>query len=164
MLLGLALSIMQKLANNFNPMPTPTIKDVMEACAKDAEADARRRGFALDYSEASLAQVDRILELFVPEGVRTPNSKAEEEQFWLLSKMYGGYIGQVVIKHMGGSWELDNLPEGSARIVLRSCGILGFPADKIYKRLTRDRFSCVGNYCRVLRAIVEHANKNAKNQ
>src|SRR5262245_45920866 len=108
-------------------MATPSISEVMEAYAKDAEVDARERGVALDYSEVSLARVDAILDSIAPEGVLTPHSDAEEDRLWMLSKKYGGYVGQVVIKQLGGQWELQDLPDGSARVVLRCCGIQGFP-------------------------------------
>src|SRR5258705_11091956 len=140
-------------------MSAPTISDVMEAYAKDAETDARKRGIALDYSESSLAHVDRVLETLAPDGVLTPKSSAEEDALWMLAKMYGGYVGQVVIKQMGGQWELQDLPDGSSRVVLRCSGIQAFPPEKIYKRLTQDRYSGVGGYCRALRAIVENREK-----
>ena len=127
----------------------------MEAYAKDAETDARERGFELDYSEASLEQVDRILAAVASDGVLKPQSQTEEDRLWLLSKVYGGYLGQVVIRQMGGQWELQDLPDGNARVVLRSCGILAFPPEKIYKRLTQDPFSNVGGYCRALRTIAQ---------
>jgi hypothetical protein len=140
-------------------MPVPTINDVMEAYAKDAEADARKRGITLDYSEPSLAQVDRILEALTPGGVLSPKSPAEEDALWMLSKIYGGYVGQVVIKQMGGQWELQDLPGGASRVVLRCSGIQAFPPEKVYKRLTEDVYSGVGGYCRALRAIVENREK-----
>src|SRR5690349_4802755 len=98
-------------------MPTPNISQVMEAYAKDAEADARMRGITLDYSESSLNRVDQILEMLAPGSTLTPKSPAEEEQLWLLSKKYGGYIGQVVIKLMGGQWDLHDFPNGGSRVV-----------------------------------------------
>ena len=140
-------------------MSDPTISDVMEAYARDAETDARKRGIALDYSETSLALVDRILETITPDGVLIPKSPAEEDALWILSKIYGGYVGQVVIKQMGGQWELQDLPNGAARVVLCCYGISAFPPEKIYKRLTQDRYSGVAGYCRALRAIVENREK-----
>ena len=68
-------------------MATPTISEVMEAYAKGAEAHASKRGIVLDYSEASLEEVDRILETETSGGVLTPKSPAEEEELWTLSKM-----------------------------------------------------------------------------
>lgn len=140
-------------------MPAPTIRDVMEAYAKDAESDARRRGIALDYSEESLSHVDTILEAMTPDGVLTPKSQAEKDELWLLSKVYGGYVGQVVIKQMGGEWQLQNLPDGASRVVLLCSGVQAFPPEKVFKRLTEERLSGVGGYCRALRAVVANQEK-----
>jgi len=140
-------------------MSAPTIRDVMEAYAEDAESDARKRGVSLDYSEASLAQVDGILETITANGVLTPKSSAEEDGLWMLAKIYGGYVGQVVIKQMGGEWQLQDLPDGGSRVVLLWSGVQAFPPEKIFKRLTKDRFSGVGGYCRALRAIIENREK-----
>jgi hypothetical protein len=143
-------------------MQTPSISDVMEAYAKDAEADARKRGFILDYSETSLENVDRILNSITSGNVINPQTESEKDDLWILAKIYGGYLGQVVIREMTGQWELQDLPNGSARVVLRSCGIQAFPPEKIFKRLTQDRFSGVGGYCRALRAILERREKENK--
>lgn len=140
-------------------MLAPSIRDVMEAYAKDAESDARRRGIFLDYSEESLAHVDTILDNMTPAGVLTPKSPAEEDELWMLSKIYGGYVGQVVIRLMGGEWQLQDSPNGGSRILLLCCGIQAFPPEKIFKRLTKDRFSGVGGYCRALRAIIANREK-----
>jgi len=140
-------------------MITPTIRDVMEAYAKDAESDARKRGVSLDYSEESLAHVDTILEAMTPDGVLTPKSTEEEDRLWMLSKMYGGYVGQVVIKQLGGEWQLQDLPSGGSRVVLLCRETQAFPPEKVFKRLTKDRFSGVGGYCRALRAIIANSEK-----
>jgi len=137
-------------------MSDPTIRDVMEAYAKDAESDALSRGLVLDYSEESLSHVDAILDALTPDGVITPESKEDEEQLWMFSKVYGGYVGQVVIKQMGGEWQMQDLPSGGARVVLLCSGIQAFPPEKVFKRLTEDPFSRVGGYCRALRAIISN--------
>jgi hypothetical protein len=140
-------------------MSAPTIHNVMEAYAKDAELDAHKRGVSLDYSEPSLAQVDGILETITANGVLTPKSSTEEDGLWMLAKIYGGYVGQVVIKQMGGEWQLQDLPDGGSRVVLLCSGIQAFPPEKVFKRLTKDRFSGVGGYCRALRAVIESREK-----
>ncbi len=140
-------------------MAAPNINDVMVAFARDAEADARTRGFVLDYSEASLKHVDKILGSIAGNGLMAPCSPGEVEEVWLWSKKYGGYVGEVVIRQMGGRWELQPLPEGGARIVLRCCGVQAFPHERIYQRLTADRFSAMVGYCRGLRAMIENREK-----
>jgi hypothetical protein len=141
--------------------PVPTIGNVMQAYAGDAVAHAREFGFALDYSEASLDQVDSVLSKLTASGVLLAKSPTEEESLWLLSKKYGGDLGQVVIREIGGGWEMQDLPSGGARVVLRSQGVQMFPLEKIFKRLTEDQYSGVSGYCRALRLIIGSERKNA---
>ncbi len=158
------LSFLKKLFQSAPASPpavAPTIGDVMQAYAGDAVVHAREFGFALDYSEASLDRVDSVLSKLTGSGVRLPKSPAEEESLWLISKKYGGYVGQVVISEIGGAWEMQDMPSGGARVVLRSQGVQMFPLEKIFKRLTADEYSGVSGYCRALRVIIERQDKNA---
>lgn len=151
--------------NSWMVMPTPNISKVMEEYARVAEQHALRQGVALDYSEASLAQVDNILETITAGGVLTPQTPDEQNDLWMLAKAYGGYVGQVVIRQIGGQWELQDLPTGGSQAVLRCSDVQAFPADKIYKRLSEDRFSGIGGYCRALRAIIaQRENKGTKDE
>jgi hypothetical protein len=131
-----------------------TISDVMKAYAQDAERLASEQGISLDYTEESLARVDLLLHKIAGDTVRTPRTPEEASQLWALSKIYGGYLGEVVIRNMGGAWELQDNPDGSARVVLHCEGVRMFPPDKVYNRLTENLFSTVSGYCRVLRAII----------
>jgi hypothetical protein len=136
-------------------MPETTISDVMAAYATDAVAHAHERGFTLDYSEASLANVDLVLGKVTASGLLLPKSAEEESAVWTLSKQYGGYVGEVVIRQIGGSWEMHDLPDGSARVILRSSGVQMFPLEKIHKRLIEDEHSGLSGYCRALRMIIQ---------
>lgn len=133
--------------------PAPTVADMMAAYAQDAVAHARRRGIELDFSEASLAEVDRVLQQTTGGGV-TPQTTDDEEALWLVAKMYGGYVGQVVIGAMGGQWELKDQP-GGANVILRSHGVVMTPLERVYKRLTLGDDGNVAGYSRALRAIIE---------
>jgi hypothetical protein len=139
-------------------MADVTISDVMIAYARDAEHIALRDGIVLDYSEASLMQVDSILQGIAGESVLSPKTPEEEDQIWTWSKLYGGYVGEVVIRNMGGAWETLDNSDGSARVILRCEGVQMFPLEKVYKRLTEDEFSGVSGYCRALRFIIERQN------
>ena len=131
-----------------------TISNVMKAYAQDAERLASEQGISLDYTEESLERVDLLLHEIAGNTVLTPRTPEEASQLWGLSKIYGGYLGEVVIRNMGGAWELQDNPDGSARVVLHCEGLTMFPPDKIYKRLTEDLYSNVSGYCRALRAII----------
>jgi hypothetical protein len=131
-----------------------TISDVMKAYAQDAERLASEQGISLDYTEESLERVDLLLHKIAGDTVVTPRTPEEASQLWAFAKIYGGYLGEVVIRHMGGAWELQNNPDGSARVVLDCEGVRMFPPEKVYKRLTDDQFSNVSGYCRALRAVI----------
>jgi len=132
-----------------------TISNVMKAYAQDAERLASEQGISLDYTEESLEHVALLVRQVAGDNVLTARTPEEESQLWTLSKTYGGYLGEVVIRNMGGAWELQDNPDGSARLVLRCEGVTMFPAEKVYKRLTEDLFSNLSGYCRALRAIIE---------
>src|SRR4051812_19729846 len=111
-------------------MPAVTIREVMSAYAGEAVAHARERAVTLDYSEESLDAVDRVFGELTNQGLLTPKSEEEETAIWTLSKQYGGYIGQVVISHVGGDWEMLDQSDGSARVLLRCHGMQVFPLER----------------------------------
>jgi len=143
------------MENGHREMAEITISNVMKAYAQDAERLASEQGISLDYTEESLERVDLLLHKITGDTILTPRTPEEAAQLWALAKIYGGYLGEVVIRNMGGAWELQDNPDGSARVVLRCEGVTMFPAEKVYKRLTEDLFSNLSGYCRALRAIID---------
>ncbi|CAN5485717.1 hypothetical protein BH11PLA2_BH11PLA2_34220 [soil metagenome] len=135
-------------------MADVTISNVMQAYAQDAERFALKRGVTLDYSEMSLEGVDALLKEIAGDDIVVPKTADDEDMLWTLSKVYGGYIGEVVIRNFGGTWEMSDNPDGTARVILRCQGIQMFPLEKVYKRLAEDQFSGVSGYCRALRTII----------
>jgi hypothetical protein len=135
-------------------MADVTITDVMKAYAQDAERLALKEGVTLDYTEKSLEGVDAILNQIAGDDVVPPKTAEEEDRLWTLAKAYGGYLGEVVVRNLGGAWEMGDNPDGTARVILRCQGVQMFPLEKVYKRLAEDQFSGVSGYCRALRAII----------
>jgi len=129
------------------------ITDVMKAYADDAVRIALNSGFTLDYTEKSLEKVDSILHLVAGDSVAPPKTPEEEDRFWTTAKLFGGYLGEVVIRILGGVWEMRDNQDGTARVILLSQGLEMFPLEKVYKRLAEDQFSNVSGYCRAIRAI-----------
>ena len=91
-------------------MADVTITDVMKAYAQDAEGLALKEGISLDYTE-KIEGVDALLRQIAGDSVVPPNTPAEEEQLWMLAKVYGGYLGEVVIRTLGGDWEMNDNPD-----------------------------------------------------
>ena len=104
---------------------------------------ARSFQVELYYSEQSLEQVERLLgELH--NQLESGNTAADasviqpsEEQVDEMSRVWGGYLGEVVRRRFGGEWTIEKYPAGDFLIVtLNVNGAKVFPAMKIHKRLT----------------------------
>ena len=142
-------------------MTDAEMDELMKAYATDAVAAAGRRAVVLDYTEESLAGVDELLgrESFIGRTPRTPESDEDEKTLWSCSKMFGAYVGEVVLRTMGGRWIADPTPSGGTRAAVLVEGARGFPVDTVWKRLTEDQFKGLGGYCRVLRVVLATQTK-----
>ena len=142
-------------------MADPSLDQVMKAYAEDAVKAAGRRGRVLDYSEQSLTIVDELLgsEAFVGRTPRTPETPDDEEVLWVAAKAFGGYVGEVVLRGLGGEWLGEEAPEGGTRPTLVVQGLRAYPVDKVWKRLTKSEYDTLGGYCRALRHILSQRRK-----
>jgi hypothetical protein len=69
---------------------------------------------------------------------------------------FGGYVGEVIIRHMGveAIWEEEKLSDGS-RVLLRfSNQGQASPPEKVYKRLTQSPHDGVSGYYRGLKHVI----------
>jgi hypothetical protein len=137
-------------------MTDTSIRDVMKAYACDAVEAAARRGVILDYSEESLNLVDELLgrDSFIGHTPRTPECKEDEETLWVLSKALGAYVGEVVLRTLGGEWVGESTPDGGIRPTIVVQGVRGFPLEKVWKRLTESEHDALGGYCRGVRCVL----------
>jgi hypothetical protein len=123
-------------------MTTPTIDMMMEAYAEDAVDWAQQHFQAqLDYSEASLDQVEQILDrchTTIPKGrlMKLIKRYLSPEDLDRLAKMFGGYVGEVMRRQLGGHWTLDSgiYSEPTITLVFPNDSKV-FPASKVYKRI-----------------------------
>jgi len=131
-------------------MPETTIADVMRAYAADAVAFAERRfKIKLDYSENSLVEIDRILAEHTKTGLVVPSAltKHEEDDLWVFCKMLGGYVGEVIIRNIGGTWQSKDIDGSSSSIRLLAAGRTeGSPPQAIWRTLTEPYRSIVSYY------------------
>jgi len=75
---------------------------LMKAYAQDVERLASEQRILLDDTEESLERVDLLLHKIAGDTVLTPRTPEEASQLWALAKIYGGYLGEVVIRNMSG--------------------------------------------------------------
>jgi hypothetical protein len=143
-------------------MAETTIADVMRAHAADAVAFAERRfKIKLDYSEGSLVEIDRILTDRARAGLVVPSTLTirEEDELWVFCKMLGGYVGEVIIRNIGGTWQLKDIDSSSSSVHLLVAGRTeGSPPQAIWRTLTEPYRSIV-SYYRTLNAILGQGEK-----
>lgn len=116
------------------------VNEMMAAYAEDARDYATRLKKNLDYSEASIRDVEQICGLLhkaVPRSFlqKLFRKQPSEEMFAKMAKMLGGYIGQVFIRHHGGQWKTETFADGGITIFLEAGDMRIFPVGKVYKRL-----------------------------
>jgi hypothetical protein len=141
-----------------------TIADVMQAYAKEAEHLARDQiGELLDYSEASLRHVDLLIAGRLQDGIISPDSltSQEESELWMFCKRIGGYLGEVIIRNLGGAWLTKQQSEGRFSVHLSiQGGIEAQPPNSVWRCLTEpNRGSVVGLYETLLSALSLAAGK-----
>ncbi len=135
----------------------PTVNEMMEAYAQDAVDHAKlAMGITLDFSVESVRSVETILSRLYearPKGfvARLLRRGPSEEDIYMLAKMYGGYIGEVLRRHSGGEWFFDTeVVPGSTVIGLRKEDERVWPPAKVAKRLTDGPEDNVWVYIQVL--------------
>ena len=116
---------------------------MMQSYAEEAVRMARQFNVELDYTEQSLEQVEQLLGQLHDElqnGNMIDSAappQLDQQNVDEMSRIWGGYLGEVVRRRFGGEWTIEKYPAGDFLIVtLNVNGAKVFPAMKIHKRLT----------------------------
>jgi hypothetical protein len=137
-------------------MTDEDVAEIMREYAEQAVAQAQKQhNTVLDYTEQSLVRLDIILSRMTGDGVLptpAPGSEADEG-LWLTSKAYGGYLGEVMRKHLGGVWR-HKLVDGADTVELEIGTVKCSPPERIWKRLTSDSFASAIGYYRGLQHLL----------
>src|SRR4051812_40367692 len=85
---------------------------IMREYAGQAVVQAQQQhGIDLDYTEQSLFRLDLLLSQIAGPGVLplpAPGSEADQT-LWLVSKAYGGYLGEVMRQQLDGTWHFKRI-------------------------------------------------------
>lgn len=129
----------------------------MAAYAQDAVDHAKGSSdITLDYSPESIRRVEEVLERLyaaLPRGVlsRMLKKGPSAQDIWNVSKMYGGYVGEVVRRVAGGEWAIDSeIVQGQDTLCLRKGDKRIWPPSKVHKRLTNGPEDNVWFYSQVI--------------
>jgi hypothetical protein len=138
------------------PEPVP-IAEIMREYAERAVTHSQRFGVNLDYSEQSLIDVDAILSLLTDQGLIQPDSLSaeESENLWIFCKAYDGYVGEVIIRHIGAAWHSTDAADGSLTVQLTIRERLtGSPPERVWKRVTKSESDTIIGYYRGVRHLL----------
>lgn len=133
----------------------------MHDYARGAVAYAKRvYGMDLDYSEQSLDSIDAMIAKRIASGVIVPDDlpASEREELWTFCKLLGGYVGEVILRNLGGAWELQDVGDGAGAVSLVVGGVRGSPPEAVWKAHTED-FKAISSYYRTLRAVLGHGDR-----
>ena len=140
----------------------------MEAYAEQAVEAARGMNITLDYKEESIERLEKILSRLHTDRpvflgkVASGEDDPAQKQIDSMSRIWGGYFGEVIRRCWGGEWTLDTYPGTVAPVVaLEVGGAKIFPAMKVYRRLTNGATDDVAEFYRMVR---EKLKKNRKLQ
>ena len=114
--------------------PTPENAAAHAQLAVDAARNVDH--VQLDYSPQSLVEVDRILGKFHTEGLRA-------DQIGETVFSFGCYVGEVIVRHLGGAWSMPDqgflsrlgFGRSNMMVVQMPNGVVWNPIGKAFKRL-----------------------------
>lgn len=133
-------------------MQQPTLDDMMHAYALDAVDFAREKfNVTLDFSEGSLKSVEKILN-----HLHETYGDFSDDDMDALTKMFGGYVSEVMKQFYGGHWKLETRAFPGAEVL--TFEILGhdlWPHFKAGKRLVNGSEDNIWFYYRVLKQDFE---------
>ena len=99
-----------------------------EASLRAVIFSKNKLGIRLDFSEDSLSLLDDILEAF---HKANENNDFDNDKLIDLSMVFGGYLGEVISKNIGGIWEEND----NKTIFLKVNNQKVLPLNIIYKRI-----------------------------
>lgn len=125
--------------------PTPENAAAHAQLAVDAARNVDR--IELDYSPQSLAEVDRILGKFHAQKLRA-------DQIGETVFTFGCYVGEVLVRHLGGSWVMPErgfwarlgLGNSNMMVVQMPNGIVWNPIGKAFKLLENGKEDSVSYF------------------
>ena len=148
-----------KAQNNGNKISDDSTKDEkLISAIKDWQSHvfglAEIYKIKLDYSEESIIKVEELSGIVHDELAANPNTKDENVE--KVAKMIGSYLGEVIIKYLGGKWIVDKNNE----IAIQIKGIYEnkevyfefYPISKVLKRLKNGAEDDLNLYYNVIKS------------
>lgn len=126
--------------------PDPNIQKVAEAYALDAvDFSAKQFGITLDWSDGSIASVEKALEQ-LSASYASKNPKPTEAQVMSFAKAYGSYVGEVYRRNHGATWGIVTLGGQKFPGLRTASGINFWPWGRALNRITNGAEDNLSDY------------------
>lgn len=127
-------------------MQQQELHTLMQQSAQDAvNYAAEQQQIALDFSLESLSQVDQLLSQLHDDQQAKAHSS---ELIFTLCNIFGAYVGEVFIRHVGGTWQ-NNTQDNTAPYLAVNFGEREFPfASVCYHKIVTDNSISLQDYLR----------------
>jgi hypothetical protein len=117
--------------------PDPKIQKIAEAYSLDAvDFSAKQFGIKLDWSDASVANVEKVLEQ-MSSSYASKSPKPTDEQVMSFAKAYGSYVGEVYRRNHGGEWGMVSIGANRFLGVRTTSGSSFWPWGRVFNRITK---------------------------
>jgi hypothetical protein len=122
-------------------MAEKDINEWMSFFAKGAEEFATFLELpVLDYSIESIKQIEEMCIIVLNEKPKSflsklTRSSAYKKDLTNTSLLFGGYIGEVMIRNYGGNWSGEKTSQNGEGIILNINDTKIFPVEKVYRKL-----------------------------
>jgi hypothetical protein len=125
------------------------IQQIAEAYALDTvDFAAKNFQISLDWSDSSVAYVEKILGIFHDQAA---TAKPSEDQVFQFAKLFGSYVGEVFRRNHGAAWGMVSL-QGQTFQGLKADGSAGlfWPWGRAQQRLIGGAENNIWDYYQVL--------------
>jgi hypothetical protein len=149
--LSLLATMMPALAE-IKPSFTPdvNVQKVADAYAQDAVDMAKKQfNITLDWSDASIANVEKILTMMHTSFITT-TPRPTEEQAMSFAKGFGSYIGEVYRRNHGGEWGIVSLNGQKFPGLQTKSSVNFWPWGRALNRIMQGPENNVADYYRAL--------------
>jgi ABC-type Fe3+-citrate transport system substrate-binding protein len=130
-----------------------TVNDMMKAYSEDALDLGKLMDKELDFSEESLKTLEEILDRYhkeLPKGLKRIFFGPSKDKINQISKIWGAYLGEVIIKHLGGEWKMREGLKNAIALCFDN-GIEIYPPAKVNKRLLNGFEDNIWAYYQILK-------------
>ena len=124
----------------------PQIQTIAEAYAQDAVDFSKSKfGITLDWSDESITEVERALELMHSSFMNT-SPRPTEEQAMSFAKGYGSYIGEVYRRNHGAEWGLVDMDGQKFPGLKTESGVNFWPWGRALNRIMEGSENNISHY------------------